>query len=698
MSAPVDSRAMPGLLFELGCEELPASQVRGAARQLADNIAARLKEAGIEPGSPKVYSTPRRLIVGLSGLPERQPDQEKAARGPAVKAAFDAEGKPTKALEGFCRGQGADLSQVTIEGEHVWLKLTVAGRPTQELLPGILESAVRGVTFGKTMRWGHGALRFSRPIRWILAAFDGKLVPMTIEGVASGVQSRGHRHRSPGTFEATSVEQLVEGLRQRFVEPDPDVRERAIREGALACSQGTPELSDSLVEENAFLGEWPEPLQGEFPGSYLELPEPVLVTVMAKHERFFPVRDSAGALTNRFVSVRHGGEEPVVREGNEWVVMARFNDARFFYDEDLKVTLEEFLERTAGMTFQEKLGSVRSRADRLADLAGFVAEWAGEDLAVQREASQAGRLAKADLTTGVVGELDELQGVVGGIYARREGQPEEVAVAIESQYDLTRLKELSALGTGPAFCLGLADQVDKLAGYLGVGFEPSGTSDPYGLRRAATVLIELVWAAPKALSSLDPLYERALSGYLGQGVAVDPAAAKIALRRLLRGRYEALLDEFRYDVRDGAIANEDRLTAPRRVLFQARALAFLAHDADLIQTATRPANIVAAAQKKGLALDSGWPNLSDLESPEGENLAQAVKSQEAMAHAAAAAEDVEALADSFRPLARPINAFFDSTMVMVDDARVRDARLALLGRAADVFGLAGDFTRLVSGA
>ncbi|MCW5940183.1 MAG: glycine--tRNA ligase subunit beta [Fimbriimonadaceae bacterium] len=689
---------MPDLLFELGCEELPASQVRGAARQLAAKIASGLKDAGIDPGPPTVYSTPRRLIVGVDGLPARQPDQEKVSRGPAVKAAFDPEGKPTKALEGFCRGQGADLSQVTVEGEHVWLKFTVAGRPTHELLPEILESAVRGVNFGKTMRWGHGTLRFSRPIRWILAAFDASRVPMQIEGVASGLLSRGHRHRSPEPFEATSLEQLVQGLRQRSVEPDPDVRERAIREGARSCAQGTPDLSDSLVEENAFLGEWPEPLQGEFPEAFLELPEPVLVTVMAKHERFFPVRDSGGALTNRFVSVRHGGEEAVVREGNTWVLIARFNDARFFYDDDSKGSLEDFLEKTAGMTFQERLGTVRSRADRLADLAGFVAEWAGEDLAVQREASQAGRLAKADLTTGVVGELDELQGVVGGIYARREGLPEEVAVAIESQYDLARLKSLAAKGIGPAFCLGLADQIDKLAGYLGVGFEPSGTSDPFGLRRAGTVLIELAWAAPRALPSLDPLFEKALSGYLGQGVSVDSSAAMSALRRLLRGRYEALLDDFRYDVRDGAIAFEDRLTAPRQVLFQAKALACLADDADLVQTATRPANIVAAAQKKGLALGSAWPDLSDLESPEGRALAEAVTTHGALALAAAAAEDVRALADSFRPLAAPINAFFDSTMVMVDEARVRDARLALLGRTADVFSLAGDFTRLVAGA
>jgi glycyl-tRNA synthetase beta chain len=665
---------------------------------LAERVESGLEQAGIGAGPATVYSTPRRLIVGIRGLPERQPEQERAARGPAVKDAYGPDGSPTKALTGFCRAQGADPSQVTVEGEHVWLRMKVPGRATMDLLPAILESAVRGVTFDKTMRWGHKSLRFSRPIRWVLAAFGGERVKMEIEGLASGLESRGHRHRFPEPFEAGTLDELVRGLRQRSVEPDPDVRSRAITEKALSCTHGRPDLAPELVEENAFLGEWPEPLEGEFPKEYLALPEPVLVTVMTKHERFFPVRDARGALTNKFVAVRHGGQEQVVREGNEWVLVARFNDAQFFYEDDSKSRLEDFLERTAGMTFQERLGTVRSRADRLADLAAFVAEWAGQDAAVQREASLAGRLAKADLASGVVGELDELQGVIGGIYARRDGLPEAVAVAIESQYDLTRLKELASRGANPAFCLAVADQADKLAGLLGAGFEPSGTSDPYGLRRAATALIELAWASPGPLPSLDGVFDRAFSGYHGQQVDLDTGHARAALLRLLSGRYEALLGNFRYDVRDGALAFPDRLTSPRRILFQAQALTLLSTDHGLVQTATRPVNIVRAAERKGIRIPESPPDPESVGSPEGAVLAESVARQSKAAKRAVESEDVAALAEALRPLAGPIDSFFESTLVMVEDARAREARLALLARAAETFGLAGDFTRIVLGA
>ena len=368
---------MPELLIELGCEELPASSVRRAYTQLAQEIATKLADAGLAAGGSTGMGTPRRLIVSIADVSDRQPDSVKELRGPSVSAAFDAEGKPTKALEGFCNSQGVAASQVEKRDDHVWVSKKVEGRGALELLSELLPAAVRSLTFDKTMRWGASKTRFARPIRWILASYGGKAVPFEIEGVRSGLESRGHRFESPGTFKAADLANLVKGLRKRRVEPDPAEREKMIRDGAHRVSLGAPEMPDHLVEENVFLTEWPEALLGDFPEEYMKLPEPVVITAMAKHERFFPVRDSHGQLTNRFVSIRNGGREDVVKRGNQWVLSARFNDAQFFFDDDAGHKMSDFLERTARMTFAEGLGSIRQRAHRLSVLCKRVAESTG---------------------------------------------------------------------------------------------------------------------------------------------------------------------------------------------------------------------------------------------------------------------------------------------------------------------------------
>ena len=691
---------MPELLLELGCEELPASFVRKAYTDLQAAITTRLAEAGLSHGDGTSIGTPRRLIVSITDLAPRQEDQSKEVRGPAIGAAFDAEGKPTRALEGFCRGQGASVDDVKQEGGYAWVVKHIPGRPTGEVLQEILPASIKSLAFDKTMRWGSSRFRFARPIRWVLAAFDGQHVPFEIEDIKSGTESCGHRFNAPEPFKATTYDELVNGLIARQVEPDAGERENRIREGATVIATGDVMLPDALVDENVFLTEWPSALEGQFKEEYLELPEPVLITTMAKHERFFPVRGRDGKLTNRFVSIRNGGEDNAVREGNQWVLNARFNDSKFFFDEDKKRNLAEFLEMTSGILFQEKLGNVRARADRLSALAAEVAAATGGDPAETDFARNAGLYAKADLSSGLVGELPELQGLIGGEYARREGMADEVAWAIASQYDLTKNKTVECPGARTAMRLMIADQLDKLAGFLALGQAPSGSSDPNGLRRAATILIEIAWKWPALANGYRALASKALLQYDLESLPNENVFVQ-ELPRLFGSRYESLIEDARHDILEAALldVSMDAALNPRQVRMRVAALAALADDTKFIQTATRPLNIVAAAEKKDLPFSKNDPRLglerSKLDSATGEKLADMLQEVEQPLYEARQKEDAPAVVALLRKLEGPINDFFDSTMVMVDEPEVRFARLTLLNAAREQLLVAGDFSKLV---
>lgn len=672
---------MPELLLELGCEELPASFVRRACDDLREAIALRLKEKGIAYGDVEVLGTPRRLIVAFDSVEPRQPDEERTVRGPSVQAAYGPDGAPSKALEGFCRGQGVDPTTAKAEGDYVYVTKHVVGRPTEEILTELLPEAIRSLTFDKSMRWAGHRMRFARPIRWILAAYGGHLVSFSIEGVQSGLESRGHRFNHPESFEATSLQGLIAELRRREVEPSPDARVARIREGVSKVSAGNAVNDEKLIEENAFLTEWPTAVLGAFDERYLELPEPVLTTVMAKHERFFPVR-SGEALTNQFVSIRNGGVDEVVAAGNAWVLGCRFNDAKFFFDEDKKHSLDEFLEKTSDIVFQAELGTVRQRADRLARLCEAVAQATGADAEEIAYARQAGFYAKADLSTGLVGELDELQGVIGGIYAEREGLPCAVVSAVRDQYraDLDPDYETSEGRT--TIRLILADQLDKLAGYLGLGLIPSGSSDPYGLRRAAGILLReaLSWEDPSGLPILKDVGQLLTSATQAYHVALaDPVSPA---RDLVAQRCEKEIGGWT-DVASAILSpDENVVLRPRELDSRMRALSYLKGKVAFIQAATRPLNIVSAAEKKGI--DYSRADLSRIESREGEAL-------QAEARRLAGVSDLTAI----ETLQAPIDAFFDSTMVMADDPAVRDARLAMLREVCDVLLRVGDFSKLV---
>jgi glycyl-tRNA synthetase beta chain len=690
---------MPELLLEVGCEELPATFVRKAYTDLAQKLSLRLAELGVGGGEPRALGTPRRLIVSIADVPERQPDATKPTRGPGLKAAYDAEGKPTGALVGFLRGQGVELSAVRDDGQYIWVDKHIPGRPTAELLAEEIPAAIRSLSFEKSMRWGASRMRFARPLRWLLATYGGAVVPFDIEGVASGDQSRGHRFYAPEPFSATSFNSLLAALRERKVEPDPELRRRMVEDGARAvAAPGTPDLPESLVEENTFLTEWPTPIAGEFKPSFSGLPEPVLVTAMAKHEKMFPVREN-GNLTNRFVFVRNSGQDDSVRAGAEWVLNARFNDAKFFAEGDAGLTLDGFLEKTEGILFSERLGTIRQRADRLTQIARAVAKFTGADEAETELAARAGLYAKADLATGLVSELASLQGIIGGEYARREGMPEAVAYAIAHQYDPASIGTPDTPEKRTAWRLVMADALDKLAGYLGLGLAPSGSSDPYALRRAATQLIEAAWAWPTALGSYEELFAAALDTY--SGIELDPRKAQISFEELFANRYPALLPDVRHDVMEAALVREmpGQTLLPQRVRFRAGVLARLVAQASgFVTTATRPLNLVSSASRKGIEVGFDDPlhraEHSALESAEGVDLLQVLVERDAPLQAAADREDADEAIRILLELEAPINRFIDSTMILVDQPDVRYARLTLLWAASTLLLRAGDFSKL----
>lgn len=667
---------MPNLLFELGCEEMPASAVAQAEADLRKEIESRLRESGLNLGSIRSFSTPRRLIIGVDGIAERQEDREEEARGPRAGAAFDENGNPTKALEGFCRGQGISTAEVFAKDDYVWFKKSIPGRSAIEVLGEIIPEAVKALKFEKTMRWGTEKARFVRPIRWLLAKLDSQIIPFEIYGVSAGLQSFGHRFMSPGSLEPKNWDDHIDLLKKNFVEANSEARRERIVTGAKTASSGIPDLTADLVDENTYLTEWPIAHEGAFSPEFMSLPEPVLVTAMAKHERFFPVRDREGAITNKFISIRNNGDEDLVRKGNEWVLNARFNDARFFYLEDQKKSLDDFLAATEQMLFQDKLGTVRQRADRLANLTVAVNSALGAPESENADAHKAGLYAKADLSSGLVSELSSLQGVIGGEYARREGMSDQLAVAIAGQYKLPKeATEQNRLG----IALLIADQLDKLAGFLGLGLIPKGSSDPFGLRRAATMLIQSAWLVDTNVD-FAPLLDEAFAEYAAQGVELDSASAVNAMADLFMGRYEATMDNVDHDVHDAAVGDGYwvRLSSPNVYSNRVKQLTEFKKRPETVQTFTRPLNILNSARQKSHIDPAGILVADDLVSPQAKELRSAVQNF----------VDLD-------QLEKPIHEFFEATMVMDEDPKVRNANLQLLVLVEEKLLEVGDFTKLV---
>ena len=553
-------------LLEIGTEELPAGDLDDALTQLRELAPARLAEARLDYEDLRVLGTPRRLVVLVEGLAPRQRPVEELVKGPPVRVAFDAAGQPTRAAQGFARKQGVSVDTLEVQeiggGEYVVALRREEGQPAAEVLTTLLPELIASLRFQKSMRWNESGVAFSRPIRHLVALLGDAVVPLEYAGVRSGRVSRGTRPEGSPEFEIARAEDYVPLLTQRHIVADPEERRAIIARQVevLAQSVGGYVPDDpALLAEVTNLVEQPTSLLGRFEEEYLQLPADVLIAVMKKHQRYFPIYQSTNLpiyqstnLLPYFIAVRNGGDEhlDIVRRGNEQVIRARFADADFFYREDIKKPLEEFLPRLGTLTFQERLGSMLDKTNRLEKLVPQLAEMVGLSDEETKIALRAAHLCKADLATQMVVEMTSLQGVMGREYALKSGEPPAVAQAIFEHY-LPRSAGDASPRTRPGLVVGLANRLDSLAGLFAVGLAPTGSSDPYHLRRDALGLVQnlIVHQVPfsvreglAAAARLLPVEvsENALAAALDFGVE--------RLRGVLREQ------GFRYDVVDAVLA------------------------------------------------------------------------------------------------------------------------------------------------
>lgn len=695
------------LLLEIGCEEIPASFMRDALALLKTSLLEQLAEARLSHGEAETYGTPRRMIVYVPAVQAHQSPEERTVRGPAKRACFDAEGKPTQALTGFARSQGVEPDAVQFTGtpgsEYAFVQVHDSGKPAPDVLSEVIPAVIRSMTFPKMLHWGEARMRFARPIRWLLALFGNQVIPFELEGIVSSNRTRGHRFLSPGEWEVHSAKEFFTRLRESCVVYDPEERKRIIVEGVQQLAQtidATPLMSDELVEENVFLTEYPRVLIGSFPEEFLNLPKSLLASTMQKHEKFFPVIDSSGRLLPHFISVYNAGKEDSVREGNEWVLVARFNDAKFFYEEDIKQSLDAFVPRLERILFQQKLGTLLMKTSRLGALSTKLAQSLDWDEAKTALLQRAAYLCKADLASQMVKEVPELQGIIGREYALHSGESPEVALAIAEHY-LPRTADDSLPGSEVGRALAVLDRLDTLVGYIGLNYLPKSSSDPFGLKRSANSVIEILATEPD-YPTLAELVRSAYDEYRESGVGLKPLAqVQSDLRGLFYSRLESYLEAqgVRYDLVRAVLHSgwDDSAYA-----FVQRAFTLQNHVQEseferLTTTATRPANILSAAEKKDIRVEGSLqavdPDL--LESESEQLLYHVLQSLNQQVEANYSLHRFDALYQSLQALEVPVNRLFDEVMVMCEDENLRRNRLTLLACANRLYMALADFTQIV---
>lgn len=665
---------MPQLLLELFSEEIPARMQAQAAKDLERMAREKLAAEGLLPEALTTFAGPRRLTLVAEGLAAAQAERHEERKGPRV-------GAPDQAVEGFLRSTGLTRDQLTERDGVYFAHLHKPGRPTADIVAEMVDGIVRNFPWPKSMVSGVSKLRWVRPLQRILCVFDGEVVPFTIDGHVSGDLTEGHRFMGSGqAFHVRNFDAYADGLAKNFVVLDPEERKERILDAARTlCFARNFELveDEGLLDEVAGLTEWPTPVMGDMDPEFLDLPPEVIRTSMRVHQRFFAVRDpQTGFLVPHFIAVANieatdGGK--LIASGNARVLSARLSDARFFWNEDRKVRLEDRLEKLKGVTFHAKLGTMYERVERIVALAGELAPYVRDDEGTKSKALQAALLCKADLGTGMVGEFPELQGVMGAYYAEKEGLEPEVVDAIRWHYrpqgptDDVPVQAVAAT-------IALADKLDTLVSFFDIDEKPTGSRDPYALRRAALGVIRILLATRTRLP-------------LRQFVSQDLLAFFAdRLKVLLRDQGQ------RHDLVDAVFAlGDDDIV---RIVSKVNALeAFLGTEdgKNLLAGYKRAVNILKSEAKKG-PLPSGEPN----ESAPGEEgaLTNAVGHMEAEVGKALAKEDYAAAMGELAKLREPVDAFFDKVLVNSDVAAERENRLRILVKVRDAMGRVADFSQV----
>lgn len=686
------------LLFEIGTEEIPAGFIIPALSFMEGFIKKGFSENRVGHGKIYTYGTPRRLAILVEDVSETQRDKVEEVMGPPASVAFDQEGKPTKAALGFAKSQGVEVEDLKVKetpkGGYVYVVREEKGGKTADLLPDILERLVRSIPFKKSMRWGDRETRFARPIHWFLALFGKKTVNLEIEGIKSGSITYGHRFMAPHPIELEDPKDYLDAMKEGRVIADHRVRRDLIWEQVQKEARsvgGFPQKDEELLGEVNFLVEYPVATCGSFDSEFLELPSEVLTTTMKEHQKYFPVFDEERKLMNHFVVVNNmlGPDMGVITQGNERVLRARLADARFFFEEDKKVPLVEMFEKLRDVVFQEKLGTSYEKAMRFRQLAVFCAHKVAPEK--KELVDRTALLAKADLESQMVYEFPELQGIMGREYAKIQGEPREVSLGIYEHY-LPRFAGDDLPSTVTGALVGIADRVDSIVGCFGIGLIPTGSEDPYGIRRDALGVIHVILHKGFRLS-LGELIDKALE-LLGGKVEREPSQVKADVLSFLRQRlYHLWVSEgFRHDLVDAVLsASFDDLVAARRRL---EALSEFSQDPSfeaLMTTFKRVVNILP----KGYSREEVDP--ARMEQEEEKALYQALLDLEGQVKELVDREDYLGALKTIATLKERVDAFFDGVLVMAEDEDVRNNRLSLLKRISNLFMGLADLSKVVVG-
>ncbi|WP_370121166.1 glycine--tRNA ligase [Streptacidiphilus sp. MAP12-33] len=680
--APAGPTGLRTLAFEIGFEELPPAEATRVVDSVREALETGLGAARLGHGALHVAATPRRVVVTLEGVETAEPDHEQTVKGPKVAAAYDAEGGPTPALLGFARSQDADPAELGRaafgKNEHVVLTRLVRGRPAEEVLAQLLPGVVSGLRAEKNMRWNASGLSFSRPIRWVLALLGDEVVPFSVSGLDAGRTTRVHRTAAQPVIEVPAADGYVELLARHGIIADTAARRAAIEAAALRLAAqvgGTVDLeaNSALVDEIANLVEYPTPILGTFDEKYLELPDQILTTVMRKHQRYLPVQGADGALLPCFVTVANGAcDQDVVRRGNEAVLRARYEDAAFFWRADLDTPLEAMQERLQLLTFEDTLGSMADRAQRIGSVATEFASQlpigARDVITLERAAG----LVKFDLGSQMVTELSSLAGVMAEVYARKAGQPEEVAQAL-FEGELPRHSADRLPQTTPGALLALADRADLLAGLLPLGGAPTGGSDPFGLRRAALGMVNILRTHP----ALAPLTVSSMLRIAAERQPVPVTDESLAeAQQFVVRRFEQQLLEAGHAVHDvrAVLAQADRPVPAAARLAELEA----AHGSEELALATAAIQRVLRIVPAGTA---PTPDAALFSTPLEGELQQAVEKTRAVL---GSMPDLRTFLQESAVLVQAVDAFFEGVMVMDEDPAVRANRLALLATVLEL--------------
>ncbi|MBT3365596.1 MAG: glycine--tRNA ligase subunit beta [Nitrospina sp.] len=686
---------MPELFLEIGSEEIPSGYVQPALEFMREELASYFTRNRIKAETPEILGTPRRLVISVKGVDALQEDIVELFHGPSVSVAYDDQGNPTKAAIGFARGKGLDVSELTrdqtTKGEVVCARVEKKGRPTPDHLNEFLPQFIGNIPFSKKMRWADKARPFARPLHWITALFDGEPLDFSFDGIPCGNFSLGHRFLKPDKFQVKNLSSYLEESENHFLLVNPEIRKQKILEQV----QNLAREAGGLVEEDSellsivnYLVEFPVAIRGDFDSHFLELPKELLVMTMKYHQKYFPVTDGKGNLLPCFITISNmpAGEGQEIKKGNERVLRARLEDARFFYNEDKKKNLDDFVEPLKGVVFQKKLGTLYEKMERICGLSGILSTHTCPDK--KSQALRAGRLCKADLVTLMVYEFPELQGVMGGYYAAHSGEESIVSQAILEHYRPAFAGDdlpASELGT----VIAVADKLDTILGCIGVGLIPSGSEDPYGLRRNALGIIQIFlnrgWQV-----SLDELVKEGLNS-MGSKLKLEPETIKNHVMDLFSQRYKTYLNAegFPYDAIDCVLSTGLDSIVDIRAKVSAFSELKKQPYFEPLAIAFRRVVSILNDEAEG-EVDPGLLN----EPAEKELFEAYLKVRDPVLRHIQNKEFSQAL-EKIVEIKPAVDGFFDGVMVMVEDVSLRKNRLHLLYQISGLFSGLADFSRII---